>query len=107
MKLAIILSTRDVETNWNALRLGNFALNKGDTVSMFLTGEGVEYDKDTSTQFNIKEQLNQFLASSNAKIIACETCMNFRERKDSRECPVGGIADSYHLIADNDQVITI
>ena len=58
MKLAIILSTRDVETNWNALRLGNFALNKGDTVSMFLTGEGVEYDKDTSTQFNIKEQLN-------------------------------------------------
>ena len=106
MKLAIILSTRDVETNWNALRLGNFALNKGDTVSMFLTGEGVEYDKDTSTQFNIKEQLNQFLASSNAKIIACETCMNFRERKDSRECPVGGIEDLYNLIADNDKVIT-
>ena len=106
MKLAIILSTRDVETNWNALRLGNFALNKGDTVSMFLTGEGVEYDKDTSTQFNIKEQLNQFLASSNAKLIACETCMNFRERKDSRECPVGGIEDLYNLIADNDKVIT-
>ena len=106
MKLAIILSTRDVETNWNALRLGNFALNKGDTVSMFLTGEGVEYDKDTSTQFNIKEQMNQFLASSNAKIIACETCMNFRERKDSRECPVGGIEDLYNLIADNDKVIT-
>ena len=106
MKLAIVLSTKDAETNWNALRLGNLALNKGDTVNMFFTGEGVEYDKYTSTQFNIKEQMNQFLASSNAKIIACETCMNLRERKDSKECPVGGIEDLYNLIIDNDKVIT-
>ena len=106
MKFAIVLSTNKAETNWNALRLGNFALKKGDIVSMFLTGEGVEYDKDTSTQFNIKEQVNLFLESSNAKIIACETCMNLREKKDSRECPIGGIEDLYNLIAESDKVVT-
>lgn len=106
MKLAIVLSTKDAETNWNALRLGNLALNKGNTVSMFFTGEGVEYDKDTSTQYNVEEQMNQFLTSSNAKIIACETCMNFRERKDSKECPVGGIEDLYNLIVESDKVVT-
>lgn len=106
MKLAIILSTKHAETNWNALRLGNFALNKGDTVSLFLTGEGVEYDENTSSQFDIKKQVKQFLESGNAKIIACGTCMNLRERKDSKECPVGGIEDLYNLIVKSDKVIT-
>ena len=46
MKLAIILSTKHAETNWNALRLANVAVSKGDTVSVFLTGEGVEYDHE-------------------------------------------------------------
>lgn len=45
MKLAIILSTKNVETNWNAFRLGNLALENGDSVSIFLIGEGVEYLK--------------------------------------------------------------
>lgn len=106
MKLTIVLSTKRTETNWNALRLANLALSKGDTVSIFLIGEGVEYDKDASSQFNIKEQVNQFLESNNAKIIACGTCMNLRERKDSRDCPKGGIADLYNLIVESDKVIT-
>jgi len=105
MKLTIVLSTKHTETNWNALRLANLAVGKGDTVNIFLIGEGVEYDKDTS-QFNIREQVNHFLGSSSAKIIACETCMNIREKKDSRDCPKGGIVDLYNLIVESDKVIT-
>ena len=41
MKLVIVLTTNHVETNWNALRLANLALKKGDDVSIFLLGEGV------------------------------------------------------------------
>ena len=106
MKLTIILSTNNVETSWNALRLANVAINRGDTVSVFLTGEGVEYNKDNSSQFNIKEQVDTFLQSKNASIIACGTCMNIRNQKDSKECPSGGIEDLYHLIAESDKVVT-
>mgnify|MGYP001571711622 CR=1 FL=1 len=53
MKLLIILTTKHAETNWNALRLANLALKKGDDVSIFLFGEGVEYDKFSTEKFNI------------------------------------------------------
>lgn len=106
MKLTIVLSTKYAETNWNALRLANLAISKGDTVSVFLTGGGVEYDKDSSSQFNVKGQVDTFLRSNNSKIIACETCMNIRDQKDSKQCPAGGIEDLYNLIAESDKVLT-
>ena len=106
MKLTIILSGSNAETNWNALRLANLAIHKRDTVSVFLTGEGVEYDKESSSQFNVKEQVSTFLQSKKASIIACETCMNIRNQKDSKECPAGGMADLYRLIAESDKVIS-
>jgi sulfur relay (sulfurtransferase) complex TusBCD TusD component (DsrE family) len=106
MKLVIILSTKHEETNWNALRLANLALNRGDVVTIFLTGEGVEYEKVSSSQFNIKEQVGKFLRSDNAKVVACGTCMAIRKQGNSKECPEGGIEDLYDLIAKNDKVIT-
>jgi len=42
MKLGIIVNTNDVETAWNALRLGNEALVGGNQTTMFLLGSGVE-----------------------------------------------------------------
>jgi len=62
MKLGIILSTKNEETNWNALRLANLALSKGDTVSIFLISEGVEYQLASSPKFNIKEQVEKLFA---------------------------------------------
>lgn len=55
MKLAIILSSHNAEANWNALRLANLAISKGDSVSAFLIGEGVEYRKHSSPQFDIQK----------------------------------------------------
>ena len=105
MKLAIVLSSSNVETNWNAFRLANLSLGKGDAVSVFLIGEGVEYGKYTSAQFNITQQVRKFMESG-GKIIACGTCMAITKQKNSQECPAGGIEDLYNLIADSDKVIT-
>ena len=106
MKIGIVISQNDPETVWNALRLANLAVNKGDIVSMFLTGKGVEYEQLSSPKFNIKEQVKKFLQSENAKIVACGTCMAIRKQNSSQECPAGGIEDLYRLITDSDKVIT-
>ena len=106
MKLSIILSTKNAETNWNAFRLANLALKKGDEVSVFLLGEAVEYLKAKQNRFDIKKQTDLFLQSSNAKIIACGTCMNIRRQQSSKSCPMGGMEDLYSLIATSDKVLT-
>lgn len=106
MKLAIILSTHHAETNWNAFRLANEAISKGDLVSVFLTGEGVEYAQNGSDKFDINKQVQKFLQSPNATIIACGTCMAIRKQDGSKECPEGGIEDLHKIITDNDKVVT-
>lgn len=67
MKLAIVLSIKLAETNWNALRLANLALAKGNEVMIFLTGESVKYENRSSSHFNIREQVEKFLQSKKAK----------------------------------------
>ncbi len=59
-KILFIISTNDGETIYNAIRLANVAVNKGDEVSVFMLGKGVLYEKSSSKQFNVIEQVNQF-----------------------------------------------
>ena len=106
MKLAIILSTNNAETNWNAFRLANLAISKGDRVSVFLLGEGVEYGQVRSSQFNVKEQVEKFLQSENAQIIACGTCLAIRKQGSTKECPEGSIEDWYRIVSESDKVLT-
>ena len=44
MKTLIIISTDDGETNYNAMRLANVGVQKGDEVSMFMLGKGVLFE---------------------------------------------------------------
>jgi len=60
MKALFIISTDDAETVYNAMRLANVALKKGDEVSAFMLGKGVLYEKSSNDQFNVIEQVNQF-----------------------------------------------
>lgn len=106
MKLGIILSTNNVENNWNAFRLANLALSKGDSVSVFLVGEGVEYQQTNSVHFNIQEQVEKFLQSDKAKILACGTCLAIRKQESNEKCPQGRLEDYYDLVAENDKVLT-
>ena len=43
VKLGVVILHRDPATIFNALRLANFALGKGDQVEVFLIGKGVEF----------------------------------------------------------------
>ena len=60
MNVLFIISTDDSETAYNAMRLANVAVNKGDEVSAFMLGKGVLYEKTSTDQFNVIEQVNQF-----------------------------------------------
>lgn len=106
MKLAIIISTKNPETNWNALRLANFTIQEGDKVKIFLIGEGVEYEKGSSEKFNIQEQVEKFLASPKAQILACGTCIKARNQKETKSCPINNLKDLYAIIKKSDKIIT-
>jgi len=60
MNVLFIISTDDVETSYNAMRLANVAVQKGDDVSVFMLGRGVLFEQNNNDQFNAMEQINQF-----------------------------------------------
>jgi uncharacterized protein involved in oxidation of intracellular sulfur len=60
MNILFIISTDDTETAYNAMRLANVAVNKGNEVSVFMLGKGVLYEKNSTEQFNVMEQVNHF-----------------------------------------------
>jgi len=60
MKVLFIISTDDGETIYNAMRLANVAVKKGDEVSVFMLGKGVLYEKNSNDRFDVIEQVNQF-----------------------------------------------
>jgi len=60
MNVLLIISTDDAETIYNAMRLANVGVKKGDEVSVFMLGKGVLFEKSSSEQFNVMEQVRQF-----------------------------------------------
>jgi uncharacterized protein involved in oxidation of intracellular sulfur len=60
MQVLFIISTEDGETIYNAMRLANVAVKKGDEVSVFMLGKGVLFERSGSGQFNVMEQVDQF-----------------------------------------------
>ena len=60
MNVLFIISTDDAETSYNAMRLANVAIKKGDDVSVFMLGKGVLFEKSSNEEFNVMEQVNQF-----------------------------------------------
>lgn len=106
MKLAIIISTANAERNWNTFRLANFAIEQGDQVKVFLIAEGVEYEQGNCEKFNIAEQVEKFLASPKAQILACGTCIKARNQEETKTCPVNTLKDLYSLIKESDKIIS-
>jgi len=106
MKLTIIISTNNPETNWNALRLANFAIMQGDEVKIFLVGQGVEYESGSSEKFNIQEQVKEFLLSDKAQILACGACLKLREQEATKTCPLSTLNALYSLIQESDKILT-
>ncbi len=60
MKVLMIISTDDAETAYNAMRLANVGVKKGDEVSVFMLGKGVLFQQNSNEQFNVMEQIEKF-----------------------------------------------
>jgi uncharacterized protein involved in oxidation of intracellular sulfur len=105
MMLGIVISTADAETVFNALRLGNYALDRGDSVRIFLLGKGVELEQIESDVFAVREQ-TEGLVERGGKILACGTCLKLRNAQGSEICPLSTMKDLYELIEEADRVVT-
>ena len=60
MNMLFIINTDDAETVYNAMRLANIAVEKGDEINIFMLGNGVCFEQISSEQFNVKEQIDKF-----------------------------------------------
>jgi len=60
MKVLFIITTDDAETIYNAMRLANVAVDKGDEVSVFMLGRGVLFERCSDERFDVMGQINRF-----------------------------------------------
>jgi uncharacterized protein involved in oxidation of intracellular sulfur len=60
MKILFIIATDDGETIYNAMRLANVGVEKGDEVSVFMLGKGVLFEGSASEQFDVMGQMSKF-----------------------------------------------
>lgn len=105
MKLGIVIYSNDAETVWNALRLGVFALKKGDAVRVFLLGKGVECEAIDIGQFKVTEQMRAFIDGGGA-ILACGTCLKIRHSEGSEICPISTLGELYEIVQESDKVLS-
>src|SRR3989338_2897220 len=105
MKLGIILYSSDPETVWNAFRLGNFALGKGDKVKVFLLAKGVECESLDTDKFRVTDQMRD-LVKAGGKILACGTCLKLRDSEGTELCPLSMMADLYAMVKESDRVVS-
>jgi uncharacterized protein involved in oxidation of intracellular sulfur len=60
LKVLFIISTDEAETMYNALRMANVGLQKGDEISVFMLGKAVTYELVGGDNFDVLGQVNQF-----------------------------------------------
>jgi uncharacterized protein involved in oxidation of intracellular sulfur len=60
MNVFFIISSDDAETIYNAMRLANVGLEKGDEVSVFMLEKGVRFEKCDSKDYDVMDQMNKF-----------------------------------------------
>ena len=60
MNILFIIATNDAETIYNAMRLANVTVSKGDEVSVFMLGKGVLFEQSGNEKFNVQEQGDQY-----------------------------------------------
>lgn len=104
MKIAVILSTKELEKAWNAFRFANTALKKEHEVRVFLMGEAVECEGLTHEKYDVAGQLKTF-ADAGGKILACGTCLKSRQMEGSDTCPLSTMVDCLDTVIWGDRVV--
>jgi uncharacterized protein involved in oxidation of intracellular sulfur len=105
MNIGIILAVNDAETAWNAFRFANFSRKKNDEVKVFLMGKGVEAENISTSQFDVKKQMEEFL-SMKGEIFACGTCLKVRQQESNEFCPLSTMNDMYEIVKWSDKLLT-
>lgn len=103
--IGIVVYSNDGETVWNALRLANYSVSAGDTVSVFLLGKGVDLDSLGKKNINVKEQTESFMKNG-GKILACGTCLRSRNISSPKVCSISTMSDLYDMIRKSKTVLT-
>ncbi len=60
MNVMFVITTDDCETVYNAMRLANIGVEKGDEVSVFLLGKGVLYETCEGNEYNVMAEMDKF-----------------------------------------------
>jgi uncharacterized protein involved in oxidation of intracellular sulfur len=60
VKILFIITTDDGEAIYNAMRLANVGVEKGDEVSVFMLGKGVLFEGSGSERFDVMGQMEKF-----------------------------------------------
>jgi uncharacterized protein involved in oxidation of intracellular sulfur len=60
MKVLFIIATDEGETIYNAMRLANVAVGRGDEVSVFMLGRGVLFEKSGTDRFDVLAEVDRF-----------------------------------------------
>jgi uncharacterized protein involved in oxidation of intracellular sulfur len=63
MQILMVLSSPEPEIKWNTVRWGNFLLNQGEEVTIFLNGPAVDLMQGNSEQFPIADEAKVFALS--------------------------------------------
>jgi uncharacterized protein involved in oxidation of intracellular sulfur len=58
--ILFVITTDEPETVYNAMRLANTGIKKGDEVSVFMLGKGVLFEGIGTVEFDVMGQINQF-----------------------------------------------
>jgi sulfur relay (sulfurtransferase) complex TusBCD TusD component (DsrE family) len=105
MKLGVVVYANDSETVWNAFRFGNFAVNEGDEVQVFLLGKGVECESLDTDKFKVTDQM-KMLVDNGGKIFACGSCLKIRQSEGSELCPLSTMRDLYEIVRGSEKIVT-
>ena len=105
MKIGIILNSNDAEIVWNAFRFGVKALDKNNSVKVFLLGKGVEAEDTKDEKFEIQKVIGDF-KNKNGMIFACGTCLKLRNKKESRVCPISTLDEMLRIVEESDRILS-
>src|SRR4030042_2442591 len=103
--IGIVLYSNDAETVWNAFRLANLSESKGDTVTIFLIGKGVEALTIENEDFDIKQKVEDFVAHG-GHILACGTCLSMRNSDEDKTITVATLNDLYAIVKSSKIILT-
>jgi len=105
MNFGIILETSEPEKSWNGVRFANASRHEGHEVKIFLMSAGVEIESIEHEEFNVKQQLVDFVKSGGI-VLACGTCIRTRNQEGSDLCPISSMNDCIEMVEWADRVIT-